>query len=74
MEGFFDAALAEAAGNRRFELESARARFVSAFEEAKRENWEKQRSILRVLTQIRENYAMAVRKRERCDVDASEAE
>ena len=47
---------------------------MSAFEEAKRENWEKQRSILRVLTQIRENYTMAVRKRERCDVDASEAE
>lgn len=61
---FFDAALAEAAGNRRFELESARMRFVSASEEAKRENWEKQRSILRVLTQIRENYAMAMQAKQ----------
>ena len=59
-EGFFDAAQAEDAGAHQFELDAIKMRFSSAFDLAKQENFEKQRSILRVLTQIRDNLTMAV--------------
>ena len=51
---------AEDAGAHQFELDAIKMRFSSAFDLAKQENFEKQRSILRVLTQIRDNLTMAV--------------